>query len=111
MSSCGIILRCDGRRCRFGYGSDAVSLITADSALDPAGRWSAALALRYALVKEKTVLMQRAHRGPLFVQRPFYPEGDAVCHTYLLHPPGGIVGGDALETRIDVESGGQVLLT
>lgn len=45
------------------------------------------------------------------MQRPFYPEGDTVCHAYLVHPPGGIVGGDELMVRIDVTDAGHALIT
>jgi urease accessory protein len=45
------------------------------------------------------------------VQRPFFPEGPAVCHVYLLHPPGGIVGGDRLRVEARVDDGAHALLT
>jgi urease accessory protein len=45
------------------------------------------------------------------VQRPFFPEGPGVCHVYVLHPPGGIVGGDRLRVSADVEAGAHALLT
>ncbi len=69
---------------------------------DAAAGWNAELALRFARVDGKTVLAARRHRGPLVVQKPLYPEGDAVCQVLLLHPPGGIVGGDRLAIDIDV---------
>lgn len=53
------------------------------------------LDLRFQLARGKTILASARHIGPLSVQRPFYPEEDT-CHIYLLHPPGGIVGGDEL---------------
>lgn len=56
--------------------------------------WKAKLNLAFEHAGEKTIL-RRHHTGPLMVQRPFYPEGP-VCHAYILHPPGGIVGGDKL---------------
>jgi urease accessory protein len=66
--------------------------------------WLAQLALRYEYRAPRTVIAARKHQGPLTIQKPFYPEQD-VCHTYLLHPPGGVVGGDIL--KLDVELGDQ----
>jgi urease accessory protein len=45
------------------------------------------------------------------VQRPFYPEADGVCHTYVLHPPAGIVGGDQLNLSVTLEAGAHALIT
>ena len=58
----------------------------------------------------KTVLARRAHAGPLLVQRAFQP-GDGACHVYLLHPPGGVAGGDRLDVRVRVERDASALLT
>ncbi|MGC4066265.1 MAG: urease accessory protein UreD [Polyangiaceae bacterium] len=59
----------------------------------------------------KTRLKDVRHFGPLRVQRPFYPEPDGTCHVYLLHPPGGLVGGDSLEVRVSNRGGARSLLT
>lgn len=72
--------------------------------------WRASLALGFRHDGARTVLARRSAYGPLQVQRPFYPEGD-VCHVYLLHPPGGIVGGDRLEIAAEIEAGAHALLT
>ena len=58
----------------------------------------------------RTRLVERHHKGPLIVQRPFYPEGDP-CHVYLLHPPGGVVGGDELRIDVQVDAGAHALIT
>ena len=68
-----------------------------------AASWRAELKLRYERIDGRTVLTERLHRGPLRVQKSLYPEGDAVCQNIVVHPPAGIVGGDALV--LDVEAG------
>ncbi len=72
--------------------------------------WQAELQLGFEQRSTKTVLASRTQRGPLAVQRPFYPEGD-VCHAYILHPPGGVVGGDQLHLRFQVDAAAHALLT
>jgi urease accessory protein len=72
--------------------------------------WNAELQLRYRRVDGRTVLAQR-HRGPLQVQKALYPEGEATCHTIVLHPPGGIAGGDALTIVVAAEPGAHALIT
>ncbi len=72
--------------------------------------WQARLALDFAYRGGRTVLAARRHQGPLVVQKPFYPEGSP-CHCYLLHPPGGIVGGDELTIDVDVGQKAHSLLT
>jgi urease accessory protein len=73
--------------------------------------WSGALELEFAADSGATRLARRAHRGPFVVQRPFFPEGREVCHVYLLHPPGGLVGGDELRLDLRVEAGAHTLVT
>ena len=73
--------------------------------------WPAELELGFARHRERTVIARRRHRGPLLVQRPFHPESDGTCHAYVLHPPGGVVGGDTLTISIDVLPGASALLT
>jgi urease accessory protein len=72
--------------------------------------WIAELELRFSKSKSKTFISTRKHIGPLTIQRPFYPEGD-LCHLYLLHPPGGIVGGDQLSIEVNTDSNSSSLLT
>ncbi len=72
--------------------------------------WHAELQLRFAVQGDRTVLAHRKHIGPLLVQRPFYPEGD-VCHVYLIHPPGGIAGGDHLQLQAQLQPGAHALIT
>jgi urease accessory protein len=73
--------------------------------------WQARLALEYGLQGRRTVLAGRAHSGPLLVQKPLYPEGDAVCHSIIVHPPGGIAGGDALKLEVRLHEDTAALLT
>lgn len=73
--------------------------------------WRAELALGFVRREERTLLAERRHVGPLRVQRPFHPEGPGVCHVYLLHPPGGVVGGDELRIDLHAATGAQALVT
>jgi len=59
----------------------------------------------------KSRLALRQHFGQLYVQKPFYPEGPEVCHVVLVHPPGGVVGGDRLEITNHVGSDANVQIT
>ena len=72
--------------------------------------WKAQLDLSFSHRADKTVLSKREQRGPLAVQRAFYPEGE-VCHLYILHPPGGVVGGDELQINADIKAKATALLT
>ncbi len=49
--------------------------------------------------------------GPLYVQKPFYPEGSDLAHCYILHPPGGVVSGDHLQVNITLNKNCQALFT
>lgn len=73
--------------------------------------WQAHLRLGFALQDGVSRLVERTHSGPLCVQKPLYPEGDAVCHAIIIHPPGGVVGGDRLAVDATVGEGAHAFLT
>jgi urease accessory protein len=73
--------------------------------------WHASLRLRFADDAGTTRLTERSHRGPLRVQKALYPEGPRTCHVIVVHPPGGIVGGDRLELDLQLDAGTHVLAT
>lgn len=77
----------------------------------PLPGWTASLQLEYEPRRGRTALVGRHHTGPLSVQRPFYPDDDGTCHTYILHPPAGIVGGDDLGVTLDLAPHARVLMT
>jgi urease accessory protein len=72
--------------------------------------WHAQLQLKYQLEQQRSVC-RHSHTGPLRVLQSLYPEGDAVCHNVLVHPPGGLVGGDTLDIDVHVAKGAHGLLT
>jgi urease accessory protein len=72
--------------------------------------WAGRLELRYRSDDRRTVCHDR-HHGPLRVLQALYPEGPRVCHHVLVHPPGGIVGGDTLDIDVEVGDGAHALIT
>lgn len=72
--------------------------------------WNASLTLDYTLQAQRSVLHFQ-HEGPLRILQSLYPEGDAICHNTLVHPPGGLVGGDTLNICASVGSGAHAVAT
>jgi urease accessory protein len=73
--------------------------------------WHGKLNLVYADRQGKTQLIYNHQQAPLKVQRPFYPEGEKVCHSVILHTAGGMVGGDRLSSNIHLQPQTQALIT
>lgn len=74
-------------------------------------QWRAELSLEFSRIDQRSLLSRRRHQGPYLVQKPFYPEGLGCCHVYLIHPPGGIAGGDFVSLDAKLHHGAHVLLT
>lgn len=72
--------------------------------------WQGHLRLHYRREGERTVGHDR-HDGPLRVLRSLHPEGPQTCHHVLVHPPGGIVGGDRLEVDVELAADAHALIT
>ena len=73
--------------------------------------WRARLSLEFSFADRKTTLSGKIHDGPLVVQKPLYPEGGDLCHAIVVHPPGGIAGGDELVLEARAGNGAAALLT
>ena len=72
--------------------------------------WNASLKLDYSLEAGKSVA-RFEHQGPLRILQSLYPEGDAICHNVIVHPPGGLVGGDNLSLNFSAAAGSHGLVT
>lgn len=73
--------------------------------------WQGCLNLTYDKEQGKTRLKRAYSQAPLKVQRPFYPEGDSICHSVILHTAGGMVGGDLLSQNIHLHPHAHALIT
>ena len=73
--------------------------------------WQGNLKLTYGLEEGQTQLKSSFSRAPFRIQRPFYPEGDKVCHSVIVHTAGGMVGGDRLNLDLDLAPDSHVFLT
>ncbi|RQP25310.1 urease accessory protein UreD [Piscinibacter terrae] len=72
--------------------------------------WHGHLTLNYRRDGERCVVHDR-HSGPLRVLQSLYPESPAVCHNVLVHPPGGIVGGDSLQVDLHLAQDAHGVIT
>ena len=72
--------------------------------------WRGHLALHYSRDSDRTIALDR-HSGPLRVLQRLYPEGPGICHHVLMHPPGGIVGGDVLELDAVLDADTHAVIT
>jgi urease accessory protein len=76
--------------------------------------WHAQLKLDYRATSatgQGKTLLDFSHDGPLRILQSLYPEGDAICQNVLVHPPGGVAGGDDLDITINIQSGAHALIT
>ena len=79
------------------------------AAAPPAG-WSASLELRFERRGAATRLVSNRHRGPLRLLRAL-PQSDGSCEAVIVHPPGGLVGGDSLDLDVQVGPSSHLLCT
>lgn len=75
------------------------------------GHLLATLSLGFGRDHDATRLLKREHFGPLRVQKALYPEGPSVAHAIIVHPPGGVVGGDELRIAVAVDAGAAAVVS
>lgn len=74
-------------------------------------RWPARLVLTASRDGGHATRVHARHDGPLRLLKTLYPEGGRVAQAVLVHPPGGLVGGDSLDIQLDVQAGAHLLVT
>lgn len=73
--------------------------------------WHARIRMQVDSQDGRSRLRDCEHAGPLRIQKVLYPQGGQLAQLLLLHPPGGIAGGDQLSIQLRVEPGAHALLT
>jgi urease accessory protein len=73
--------------------------------------WRAELSLAYGRDGARTIPLLRRHIGPLRIQKGLTPEGPELWHQIVVHPPGGVAGGDQLAIDVTVQADAKALLT
>jgi len=91
--------------------NDLAHAVATAASRPPGPGWHARLDLRFVREPSRTLLAERRHTGPLRVQKALHPEGPDVCQAIVVHPPGGIVGGDLLDIGVTVGAGAHAQVT
>ncbi len=73
--------------------------------------WQARLDLHYSRPAPGRTVLRHRHSGPLRIFKSLYPEGSAICHNVIVHPPGGLVQGDRLDIEVRVDEGAHGLVS
>lgn len=75
--------------------------------------WRASLDIQFTDNPHRSgeTIGRHRHLGPLRIQKLLYPEGPRTCHAIIVHPPGGIAGGDDLSISLAVAAGASALIT
>lgn len=73
--------------------------------------WHGHLKLDYSRSSAHKTVVHDEHNGPLRILQSLYPEGEGICHNVLVHPPGGVVGGDVLQISASLAGGSHALIT
>jgi urease accessory protein len=73
--------------------------------------WHGHLKLDYRRSTAQKTVVHDEHNGPLRILQSLYPEGEGICHNVLVHPPGGVVGGDVLQISANLATGSHALIT
>ena len=72
--------------------------------------WKGFLSFTFVNNGKRTVVKDKKHFGPLVLQRPYYQEFNRPS-VLVIHPPGGIVGGDVLELNVKLKDGSKGLVS
>ena len=78
---------------------------------DPLAGWEGRLALRFEGGAGGTRLASNRHQGPLRLLKTLPSEDRRRLEAVLVHPPGGLVGGDSLVLDLALGVGARVLAT
>ena len=89
-------------------GGLTTAFLDAPAAVRPG--WHGHLNLRYWRDGARTVALDR-HEGPMRVLQRLYPEGEGICHHVMVHPPGGVAGGDVLDVQVEMGKDTHAVLT